>query len=181
MESSDEAPRAARQKRIERLVEEHYADLRRIAHARLFASGQKTLLQTSDLVSETYLRLAAASGFDPRDKEHFLAYAARTIRSIIVDYVRGRSAQRRGGDVEHVTLVTEIVEAPVGEDEILRIDAALEELRQLDEQLARVVEMRFFAGLSEQEVAAAFGVTDRTIRRQWDKARRVLATVLAGA
>ena len=181
MESTDVALRAERSRRIEELVEANYADLRRIAHARLFQSGQKTLLQTSDLVSETYLRLAAAAGFDPQDRAHFLAYAARTIRSIIVDYIRERSAQRRGGDVEHVTLVTELAAAPVGEQEVLKIDGALEELRQLDEHLARVVEMRFFAGLTEQEVAAALGVTDRTVRRQWEKARRLLATVLADA
>ena len=179
MESTDEALPAERSRRIEELVEANYADLRRIAHARLFQSGRKTLLQTSDLVSETYLRLAATAGFDPQDRAHFLAYAARTIRSIIVDYVRERSAQRRGGDVEHVTLVTELAAAPVGEQEVLRIDAALEELRQLDEDLARVVEMRFFAGLTEQEVATALGVTDRTVRRHWEKARRLLATVLA--
>lgn len=179
MESTDESLRAERSRRIEELVAANYAELRRIAHARLFQSGRKTLLQTNDLVSETYLRLAATAGFDPQDRAHFLAYAARTIRSIIVDYIRERSAQRRGGDVEHVTLVTELAAAPVGEQEVLRIDAALEELRQLDEQLARVVEMRFFAGLTEQEVATALGVTDRTVRRQWEKARRVLATVLA--
>ena len=179
MESTDETLRTERSRRIEALVAANYAELRRIAHARLFQSGRKTLLQTSDLVSETYLRLAATAGFDPQDRAHFLAYAARTIRSIIVDYVRERSAQRRGGDLEHVTLVTELAAAPVGEQEVLRIDAALEELRQMDEPLARVVEMRFFAGLTEQEVAAALGVADRTVRRQWEKARRLLATVLA--
>lgn len=179
MESTDETLRTERSRRIEELVAANYAELRGIAHARLFQSGRKTLLQTSDLVSETYLRLAATTGFDPQDRAHFLAYAARTIRSIIVDYVRERSAQRRGGDVEHVTLVTELVAAPVGEQEVLRIDAALEELRELDEPLARVVEMRFFAGLTEQEVAAALGISDRTVRRQWEKARRLLATVLA--
>jgi RNA polymerase sigma factor (TIGR02999 family) len=165
--------------RVERLVSANYEDLRRIAHARLFRSGKITLLQTSDLVNETYLRLARIGNFAPRDRAHFLAYAARAIRSIIVDYVRERNAQRRGGDALHVTLDTGLAMAPIGEEEILRIDAALEELRGLDDALASVVEMRFFAGMSEIEIATALGVSDRTIRRHWEKARLLLAAVLA--
>ena len=120
-----------------------------------------------------------AGNFDPQDRPHFLAYAARAIRSVIVDYVRERGAQRHGGNAVHVTLDTGLAMKPVGEEEILRIDSALDELRVLDEPLARVVEMRFFAGISEEEIAKALGVSDRTVRRHWEKARRLLATVLA--
>ncbi len=179
MDSEEIEPCDARQARVERLVADNVDDLRRIAHSRLFRSGQITLLQTNDLVNEAYLRLVKAGNFDPQDRPYFLAYAARVIRSVIVDYVRERGAQRHGGDAIHVTLDTGLGSAPAGEDEILRIDAALDELRALDEHLARVVEMRFFAGLSEEEIARALGVSDRTVRRHWDKARRLLATVLA--
>ncbi len=171
--------RDARDARVERLIEDNLGELRRIAHARLFRSGNITLLQTNDLVNEAYLRLVGAGNFDPQDRPYFLAYAARTIRSVIVDYVRARGAQRRGGDALHVTLDTDLVPAPVGEDEILRINRALEEVRALDPHLATVVEMRFFAGLPEEEIAKALGISDRTVRRHWEKARRLLATVLA--
>src|SRR3982751_2795799 len=87
--------------RVERLVCANYEDLRRIAHARLFRSGKITLLQTNDLVNETYLRLTQLGNCAPHDRAHFLAYAARAVRSIIVDYVRERSTQRRGGDAVH--------------------------------------------------------------------------------
>jgi RNA polymerase sigma factor (TIGR02999 family) len=179
MESRDVMSCDEREARVERLVKDNYEDLRRIAHSRLFRSGQMTLLQTNDLVNEAYLRLVNASHFDPQDRSHFLAYAARAIRSVIVDYVRERGAQRHGGDAVHVTLDTGLALEPVGAQEILKIDTALDELRALDEHLARVVEMRFFAGISEGEIAKALGVSDRTVRRHWEKARRLLATVLA--
>jgi RNA polymerase sigma factor (TIGR02999 family) len=164
---------------IGRLVEENFDELRRIAHARLFRSGHHTLLQTADLVNEVYLRLAAVSGFAPVDRIQFLAYAARTIRSIIVDHVRERSALRRGGDAVHVTFQTGLAVQPLNEKRILDLDEALAELRHLDAPLAQLVEMRFFGGVTEEEIARALGVSDRTVRRQWEKARRVLAAVLS--
>jgi RNA polymerase sigma factor (TIGR02999 family) len=165
--------------RIGRLVEENFDELRRIAHARLFRSGHHALLQTADLVNEAYLRLAAVAGFAPVDRAQFLAYAARTIRSIIVDHVREQSALRRGGHAVHVTLQTGLAAQPLDEKRILDIDAALVDLRKLDAPLAQLVEMRFFGGVTEEEIARALGVSERTVRRQWEKARRVLAAVLA--
>ena len=168
-----------RRVRVERLVADNYDELRRIAHARLFRSGQITLLQTTDLVNETYLRVSNAGSFDPQDRLQFLAYAARAIRSIIVDYVRTRGAQRHGGGAVHVTLATGLAGEPAGETDILAIDGALAQLRALDEHLATIVELRFFAGISEDEIAQSLGVSERTVRRHWEKARRVLATILA--
>jgi RNA polymerase sigma factor (TIGR02999 family) len=179
MASGEIESRDARAVRVERFVADNYDELRRIAHSRLYRSGQITLLQTTDLVSEAYLRLVNAASFDPRDRPYFLAYAARTIRSVIVDFVRSRGAQRHGGGAVHVTLVTGLADEPVGEAAILGIDAALAELRELDEHLASVVEMRFFAGVSEEEIAQALGISERTVRRHWEKARRLLATILA--
>jgi RNA polymerase sigma factor (TIGR02999 family) len=171
--------RAARAVRVERFVADNYDELRRIAHSRLFRSGQITLLQTTDLVNEAYVRLVNAASFDPHDRSYFLAYAARTIRSVIVDFVRSRGAQRHGGGAVHVTLVTELADEPAGEAAILAIDDALAELRELDGHLASVVEMRFFAGIPEEEIAQALGISERTVRRHWEKARRLLATMLA--
>jgi RNA polymerase sigma factor (TIGR02999 family) len=179
MDNRQAASQAQRAARVERFVADNHDELRRIAHARLFRSGKLTLLQTNDLVNEAYLRLVNAGNFDPQDRSHFLAYAARAIRSVIVDYVRARGAERHGGDALHVTLDTGLALPPAGESEILEIDRALADLRVLDEHLAQVVEMRFFAGISEEEIATALGLSERTVRRHWEKARRLLATILA--
>lgn len=164
---------------IDELFELLYHDLRRLAHSRLSQSGHQTLLNTSALVHEAYLRFQQAGRISLHDREHFLAYAATTLRSVVVDFVRKRSAERRGGDAVHVTLDTGVAdEAVASDDEILAVHEALEELAAVDPRLVRVVEMRYFAGLTEAEIAAALGVTDRTVRRDWEKARVLLAAML---
>ncbi len=156
-----------------------YDDLRVIAHARLTSGDRNTMLNTTSLVNEAYLRLAKVHGLKPEDRYHYLAYASKAMRSVIVDFVRARAAERRGGSVERLTLDTNLTEdLPAGESEILRVHEALKELAALDEQLVKVVEMRYFAGLTEPEVAAALGVADRTVRRYWQKARMLLAAAL---
>jgi RNA polymerase sigma factor (TIGR02999 family) len=103
------------------------------------------------------------------------------MHSIVIDQIRARQAQRRGGDYQQVTLNTAVAELPAqGEDQVLRVHEALEELAALDERLARVVEMRYFGGLLEAEIAQALGVTERTVQRDWQKARLFLATALRG-
>ncbi|HKE45655.1 MAG TPA: ECF-type sigma factor [Steroidobacteraceae bacterium] len=156
-----------------------YGDLRTIARARLAGGGRNTLLDTTALVNEAYLRLAHAGQLRAEDRHSYLAYASRAMRSVIVDFVRARNTERRGGDVDHVTLDTGISDSvPSGESEILRVHEALEELAGVDERMVKVVEMRYFAGLREPEIAAALGVTDRTVRRDWQKARMMLAAAL---
>jgi RNA polymerase sigma factor (TIGR02999 family) len=156
-----------------------YDDLYKLARSRLSHSGRNTLLDTGALVSEAYLRLSKAGGLVPNDRHHYLAYASRAMRSVIVDFVRARSAERRGGNEERITLTTEVSEGlSSGEEQILRVHEALEELAAVDERLVSVVEMRYFAGLTEQEVAAVLGVTERTVRRDWAKARLMLAAAL---
>jgi RNA polymerase sigma factor (TIGR02999 family) len=113
------------------------------------------------------------------DRAHFLAYSSRVMRSIIVDFARAHRAARRGGDVLRVTLNTGVAEgAPVCEDEVINVHEALEELGKAEPRLAQVVEMRYFAGLDENEIAEALGLTERTVRRDWQKARLLLHAAL---
>jgi RNA polymerase sigma factor (TIGR02999 family) len=164
---------------FDRLFDLLYPELRRIARARLSRNVRDTLLDTTALVHECYLKFVGGQRLAPGDRAHFLAYAATVMRSIIVDAARASRAQRRGGDALHVTLSTEVAEnAADAEDEIIDVDAALQELAKLDARLVRVVEMRYFGGMTDVEIGEALGVTDRTVRRDWEKARLLLADAL---
>ena len=164
---------------LDQLCSVMYRELRQLAHARLKRNEKITLLDTTSLVHEAYLRLTKVGRLDVTDRSHFLAYAARVMRSIIVDFVRQRRADRRGGEEVHVTLNTDIAESVHAEiDQVIRVNDALLDLEQVDGRLVRVVEMRYFAGMSEQEIAECLGVTDRTIRRDWEKARSLLSAAL---
>jgi RNA polymerase sigma factor (TIGR02999 family) len=157
-----------------------YEDLRRMARARLSPNQRGTLLDTTSLVHESFLRLANAGQLRLEDRMHFFRYAGKVMRSVVVDIARASQAARRGGDVERVTLNTAISDSTsTGEEEILRVHEALADLAKHDERLVQVVEMRYFAGMSEMEIAQALGVTDRTVRRDWEKARLLLAQALA--
>ncbi len=155
-----------------------YRQLRVLARARLRAGGRQTLLDTTALVHETYLRLAGVV-LDSDQERSFYAYASRTMRSVIVDLVRKRQAECRGGDRSMVTFTSNLAERqPAEADCILRVHEALEELAGIDARLAQLVEMRYFAGLSEAEIARALGVSERTVRRDWEKARLLLSRAL---
>jgi RNA polymerase sigma factor (TIGR02999 family) len=156
-----------------------YAELHQLAHNRLSRNKRTPQLDTTSLVHESYLRCVKAGQLDVEDRAHFLAYAAKVMRSIIVDFARRRHAERHGGGADPVTLNTDLAESVhASEDEIIRVDDALKDLARLDERLVHVVEMRFFAGLSEAEIAGVLGVNERTIRRDWDKARLLLQAAL---
>jgi RNA polymerase sigma factor (TIGR02999 family) len=156
-----------------------YQELRTMARARLRRSSPNTLLDTTSLVHEAYLRFAEANRLQIGDRQHFLRYASHAMRSVIVDFVRERVTQRRGGDAVHVTLNTEVGDGlNAGEAEILNVHEALEELAQHDARLVQVVEMRYFAGMTEVEIADALGINHRTVRRDWQKARLLLADAL---
>jgi RNA polymerase sigma factor (TIGR02999 family) len=138
-----------------------------------------TLLDTTVLVHESFLRLANVGQVPMVDRNHFLAYAARVMRSVIIDVVRRRNAERRGGDLDRVPLDTEIVDSVVAcEDEVLRVSEALEELAKADPRAAQVVEMRYFGGMADHEIADVLGVTERTVGRDWRKAKLLLYAVL---
>ena len=164
---------------VQALFPSLYNELRRLARSRLAGGGRHTLLDTASLVHEAFLRMQRDGGVTLNDREHFLAYAATTMRSVVIDFVRRRNADRRGGGVEHITLDTRTAEE-VGatDDEILAVHEALETLSRVDPRLVSVVEMRYFAGLSDAEIAAALGLSDRTVRRDWERARLLLAEML---
>ena len=164
---------------LNRIFTALYPELHNLARARLRRTAPFTLLDTTALLHESYLRLVKLGQLKVENRAHFLAYAARTMRSIVVDFARSRLAERRGGGAQDLVLDTEIassVSAP--EEEIVRVHDALIELAQVDERLVRVVEMRYFGGLTEEEIGAALGVTERTVRRDWEKARLLLAIAL---
>jgi RNA polymerase sigma factor (TIGR02999 family) len=163
----------------EQLFAVAYADLRIQARARLRDGGRNTLLDTTSLVHESFLRFVQAGKLDGTERGHFFSYAASVMRSVIVDFARQRLTQRRGGDLERVTLDTDLGDKLAAEeDQVVHVHEALERLEEADPRLAKVVEMRYFAGMSEAEIGAALGVTERTVRRNWQRARLVLAAAM---
>ena len=129
---------------------------------------------------ESYLRLFKAGAIEANDRGHFMGYAAQVMRSIVVDFVRRRSADRRGGDAIHVDIdVAAVHISDPREREVLQIHEALQELAKIDPRLVKVVEMRYFAGMTEEEVADALDRSVRSVARDWEKARLFLATTLA--
>jgi RNA polymerase sigma factor (TIGR02999 family) len=172
--------RAGQDQAVGQLCELLYNDLRLIARARLRAHQPMTLLGTTALVHESFLRFAKLGQVQLEDRKHFLAYAARAMSSIIVDTVRRKQAERRGGQVDIVSLDTEGPAADVPcEDEVLRIGEALQGLAKVDARAAQVVELRYFAGLADHEIASVLGVTERTVYRDWRKAKLMLLTALS--
>lgn len=161
-----------------------YKDLRRLARSRLSHGGRNTVLDTTALVHESYMRLAVGRGGNEAsfpDRTRFLVYAGKAMRSIIVDLVREKLTDKRGNGAVHVTLtgagVDELPQGDGGEN-VVRIDEALDELAQVDPRMAQVVEMKYFAGLTEIEIGQALGITDRSVRRDWEQARLFLAEAL---
>jgi RNA polymerase sigma factor (TIGR02999 family) len=180
--AADAVPPAPPAEGLDRLFAAAYPELRRLARSRLRGGGRDVVLDTTALVHESYLRLARADAATPfPDRARFLVYAGKAMRSIIVDLVRERQTQRRGSGAVHLTLTgggAHELPQPGGEDHILRVHEALEQLARLDPRMAQVVEMKYFAGLTEAEIGEALGVTDRTVRRDWEQARLFLAEAL---
>lgn len=164
---------------LNRLFAELYDELHALARSRIRRHFPMTILDTTALLHESYLRLVNVGALSVTSRAHFLGYAARAMRSIIVDYARQRLADRRGGGAIELPLDTEgAPQAPAGEAEVVRVHDALEELGVVDERLVRVVEMRYFGGLTEDEIAETLGVSARTVQRDWEKARLLLSIAL---
>ena len=151
-----------------------YAELRAMAHRRLSPGARDVTLDTTALVHEAYLRLFDKSVLDWKDRGHFFSVAAIAMRQIVVDHARKRSAAKRGGGLERIDLDSSRLALEQQGEEILALNDALSRLAQLDERLARVVELRFFAGLSVEEVAQVLDTSERTVKRDWRKASALL-------
>ena len=155
-----------------------YPELLKIARARLRAHQPNTLLDTQALVHESFMRFVEAEKIGIGDRKHFFTYAAKTMRNIVIDFARRRQADRRGGAAERVTLDTHLLGEGRQDTSVIDIDNALRELEALDPALAQVVEMRYFGGYTDTEIAAAMEIADRTVRRHWDKARAFMLAQL---
>ncbi|MGK2963710.1 MAG: ECF-type sigma factor [Gemmatimonadaceae bacterium] len=155
-----------------------YDELRRIAHGQLGRERDGHTLDTSSLVHEAYLRLVDQTRVQWVDRSHFLAVATQAMRRILVDYARRYSSDKRGNAPRQVSLTDATLVIEERADLLLALDEALVTLAKVDERLSRVVECRFFGGLTEDETAAVLGVTARTVRRDWTKAKGWLHQVL---
>lgn len=171
-------PRDATPASIDGLVALAYHELRAIAHHRLAARGPAGTLSTTALVNEAYLRLVDRTRTASYDRSHFLAVASLAMRHVLVDRARERVALKRGGVRKRVTLDDAHLAVDAEPDVLLALDDALRQLADFEPRLARVVECRFFGGLTEPETADALGVTLRTVQRDWVKARVLLRRAL---
>lgn len=151
-----------------------YAELRRIARRESRRHGPQTPLSTTTLLHEAYLNIAPRDALAFPDEAHFLAYAARAMRGLVIDRVRARAALRRGGDTPVTSLDTQTAEQVADPQTLTAISAALDDLATIEPELAQIVDLRFFCGFTMAEIAAQRGVSERTVQRQWEKARALL-------
>jgi RNA polymerase sigma factor (TIGR02999 family) len=162
------------------LFQSVYSDLHRIAQRHLNASGPDAARATS-LVHEVYLRMARGEGLALNDRTHFFAVASRAMRQIVIDHVRARHAEKRGGGIDAISLDSAVVAVAAGRDEeLLMLDEALQRLALVDPRLAQFVELRFYGGLQLDELAEITGLSDRTLKRDWRKARAFLYREITG-
>jgi RNA polymerase sigma factor (TIGR02999 family) len=166
---------------VDRLFERVYGELRRIARGQLAGAPRAETLNTTALVHEAYLKLSRGARWSTRDRAHFFALTAQAMRQVLVDHARKRMRTKRGGG--KIALTLDEIEVPVEQraDELVALDAALEKLEAADPELARLVEQRFFAGLSVEEIAELRDVSDRTVKRHWRLARAFLFDEMAAA
>ncbi len=148
-----------------------YPELCKIARGHLRSNRPDTLLDTEGLVFESYLNLAKIDGEVFENRRHFYVYAAKVMRHIVIDFSRRRQAKRHGSGAAEVELTTGIAEIEKDIGSVLDVERMLKQLERLEPTAAGVVELRYFGGYSDREIAEALSVTDRTVRRHWDKAR----------
>ena len=169
------------QRPMDRLLPLVYDELRRVAHRQLGRERAGHTLSTTALVHEAYLRLVDQTRARWVDRAHFFAVASGVMRRILVDYARRFRAAKRGGDAQHVDLDRAEVSLEQRSELLIDLDEALGRLAALNPRLSQVVEYRFFGGMTEEETAEALGVTDRTVRRDWIKAKAWLSRELQDA
>ena len=172
------AARGGDRSALDRVLSTLYRELHGMARRQL-GPNQGQTLDATGLVHEAYLRLVGRSEAEFEDRAHFFAYAASAMRSVVIDYARQRLAAKRGGDLHRVTDLPEDLGGGLRLDEdMLGLDVALDRLGAVDRRLAQVVEMRYFAGLSETEIAGLLKRSERSVRRDWQKARLFLLASL---
>lgn len=164
----------------ERFFGRVYSELDRLARGHLARQSHLTMLDAPGLVHEVYLRLAQQENLPGSDRSAFLAYASRVMRSVIIDYVRARAADRRGGGLRALTLNTGVAEQNFSEPQLEALGDALESLERLDQRAHRVVEMRYFGGMEIEEIASFLEVSPATVKRDWSKARAYLLHSMNG-
>jgi RNA polymerase sigma factor (TIGR02999 family) len=176
------AAEAGDQSAIHRLFDSVYNELRRIARREIAAAGLHGTLNTTGLVHETYLKLSRGARWSVRDRRHFYATAGRAMRMVLLDDARHRMREKRGGGKAALPVEGIVAEArtPGSVEDLLALDQALTRLEAAAPELAQIVEWRFFAGLSDEEIAATLEVSDRTVRRQWRAAKAFLYRSLSG-
>ncbi len=152
-----------------------YSELHRMAERQLARNARDMTLGTTTLLHETYLDMAQRESVFP-DRGRFMAYAARVMRTLIIDYVRSRKARKRGGDFEITSLVADVSDASPGGEakDLARLGEAVDALAQVDPLLAQVVDLKFFCGFTFAEIGAMRGLSERTVQRHWEKARLYL-------
>lgn len=155
-----------------------YAELKALAHLRIREVGPARLIDTTALVHESWLKLSTAKFLRVGNRFQFFAYASKVMRSVIVDIAKEQQRHKRGNGAIHVELDSSLVDADV-RSEPLKVDEALGELEKLEPRLTRIVEMRYFGGLTETEIGELLGLSSRTVRRDWEKARLLLRDMLA--
>jgi RNA polymerase sigma-70 factor, ECF subfamily len=170
--------RAGRREVESRLIEAVYPELRRIAAHYMQGERAGHTLQPTALVNEAYLELVGKVDIGWRNRSHFFGVAAQLMRRILVTYARRRKAQKREGKRQRVELTDTLAVAEDRMDEIIAVDAALDRLSEWDPRQAKIVELRFFAGLTEDETAEALGISPRTVKREWTVAKAWLYTEL---
>jgi RNA polymerase sigma factor (TIGR02999 family) len=151
-----------------------YDELRRLARRELWRNGVRDVLGTTTLVHEVWLDISGRPALAFEDHGRFLAYATRTMRGLVIDRVRAQRAQKRGGDVIFTSLDNETAEQVSEPEYLQQISDALDELESVEPELAKVVDLKFFCGFTLAEVATMQGVTERTVQRQWKRARLML-------
>lgn len=159
---------------LDRLLPLVYDELRRLAHARLMAEPAGHTLSTTDLVHEAYLRLAEQTHVRWGNRAHFLGVASMAMRRLLVDHARRHGAAKRGGERVRVPLDASNLSVEARAETLVELDHALDRLAGIDQRLSRVVECRFFGGLTEEDTAKALGVTARTVRNRWAAAKGLL-------
>jgi RNA polymerase sigma factor (TIGR02999 family) len=169
-------------RRVDELFPELYEELRRMAHAHRHRHGRYDTLSTTALVNEAYLRLRQAGRLATEDRLHFLALSARTMRFVLIDYARRSNARKRPPDAARDRAdPAEAAEAGTDAETILAVHGALERMTALHERMAQVVEYRFFGGMTEEEIAELLGVSGRTVRGDWQRAKIWLARDLSAS